>query len=145
MEKTYIPESSYTVSFLFRRILIPFDGSATAKKAASVAIDFAQRYGSRLTFLYIAPRNSDKGENEKIFEPVKKMVEEAGVKADFVIKEADIPKESIPILIINEAKENLYSAIIMGVRGHTESEEISIGSTALMVSTFAPCSVLLIR
>ncbi len=145
MEKTYIPESSYKVSFLFRRILVPFDGSATAKKAASVAIDFAQRYGSRLTFLYVAPSNADKGEIDKIFEPARKMVAEAGVDAEFIVKEASIPKESVAIVIIHEAKENLYSAIIMGVRGHTEDEDISIGSTALMVSTFAPCSVLLIR
>jgi len=145
MGEKFIREPSYTVSFLFRRILVPIDGSSHSLRAASVAIDFAQRYGSRLTFLHVVPSEKDRTEAEKVFEKVKKMVEDAGVVANYKIKHADIPNSSITAEILKEAKDGLYSAIIMGSRGLTESEELTIGDTAMSVSLFAPCSVLIIR
>ena len=144
MEKTYIREPSYTIAYLFRKILVPIDGSSYSLRAASVAIDFAQRYGSRLTFIHITS-SKNKEEAEKIFDEVKKMVYEAGIEAEFKIKKIDIPKSSVAAEIIKEAREGLYSAIIMGSRGLSESEDLTIGETALSISTFAPCSVLIIR
>ena len=145
MSGRYIPESSYTVSFLFRKILVPIDGSGASLKAAKVAVDFAQRYGSRLTFLHVLPNGKKEEDAEKVFSKIRKLLEDAGVSAEFKVRFVDVPESSVSSIIIKEADEGLYSAIIMGARGLTENEELPLGHNAASVSLFAPCSVLLIR
>ena len=145
MAKDYIPEPSYTVSFLFRRVLVPVDGSAHSTRAVKVAVDFAQRYGSRLTFLHVLPAGKTEKDAENVFSKIREIVREAGITADYKVRFVKVPEGSVSTIIIKEASEGLYSAIIMGSRGLTEDEELPLGHNAASVSLFAPCSVLIIR
>jgi len=141
----YIPESSYKVANLFRRVLVPVDGSGLSNKAVNIAMDFAQRYGSRLTFMFICSSNDDEKLADKVLEAIKNKAEELGVKADYKKVKIDTTVSSIATQIVMEAREGLYSAIILGAKGRTDYEEATIGSIALTVTTLAPCTVLVVR
>lgn len=145
MSKNYIPESSYKVANLFRRILVPVDGSGVSNKAVNIAIDFAQRYGSRLTFMFICSSNDDDKLADQVLESIRNKAEEIGVKAEYKKVKIDTTTNSIATQIVMEAREGLYSAIILGAKGRTDYEEATIGSIALAVTTLAPCTVLVVR
>ena len=145
MVKGYIPESSYKVANLFRRILVPVDGSAISNKAVNISIDFAQRYGSRLTFLFVCSSDKDEEKADQVLEQIKNKAEEAGIKADYKKVKIDTTVNSIATQIVKEAREGLFSAIILGAKGGTDYEEATIGSVALTVTVLAPCTVLVVR
>jgi len=144
-ELKYVPSPRYIVSLWFRKILVPIDGSGLATKALDLAIDFAKRYGSKITALYIIPDHV----SEDIAEPIKKSVierqEKSGIKIEFKIRRMRFPASSIAKEIINEAEEGLYDAILLGARGLSGEEEIPIGSIATAVAILAPCTVIIVR
>ncbi|MCC6053594.1 MAG: universal stress protein, partial [Desulfurococcaceae archaeon] len=49
---------TYTVSFYFRKILVPIDGSESAYRALEVAADLARHYGSRVIVIYVKPKGA---------------------------------------------------------------------------------------
>ncbi len=139
---SYVPEPTYRVSFLFRRILVPIDGSENSLRALDVAVDFAKRYGSKLTVLYVVEPGSD-------VTPVKSMVEkrlaETHVNYEFKARRYSPSTSSVANEIIQEVVEGGYDLVILGARGNTVNEELMIGSTVLSVLVNAPASVMVIR
>ncbi|MCD6278719.1 MAG: universal stress protein [Desulfurococcales archaeon] len=139
---TYIREPTYEVSYFFRRILLPFDGSAASTRALKIALDFAKRYGSKVTAFVV-------NDNSLNIDIVRKKLESEALSAgiDIGIKVVDLDRssQSTATKIIEEAIEGNYDLIIVAARGRTVSEEIAIGSTALSVIVNVPISVLLVR
>ncbi|MCD6083966.1 MAG: universal stress protein [Desulfurococcales archaeon] len=139
---TYIREPTYEVSYFFRRILLPFDGSAASTRALKIALDFAKRYGSKVTAFVV-------NDNSLNIDIVRKKLESEALSAgiDIGIKVVDLDRssQSTATRIIEEAIEGNYDLIIVAARGRTVSEEIAIGSTALSVIVNVPISVLLVR
>ncbi len=135
-------EPMYTVSFLFRKILVPVDGSDSSFRALDVALDFAQRYGSRVTVLHVAASGVD-------LDALKKRVEEKasekGLDVEFKVRVFSGPTSSVSNEIINEIVEGGYDLVILGARGSTANEELLIGSTALSVVVNGAVSVMIIR
>ncbi len=142
MEKPFIPEPTYRVSFLFRRILVPVDGSENSLRALDVAIDFARRYGSKIIVLYVAEPDVDPS---KIRELVEKRIGKHGVEWSFKVRQCTPTVSSIANEIIQEVIENGYDLVIMGARGNTANEELLIGSTALSVTINTSASIMIIR
>ena len=139
---TYIPEPTYRISYLFRKILVPVDGSENSLRALDMAVDFAKRYGSRVTVLYVAEptvRPSD----------IKRVVEERlskhSVSYEFKVKTYSPTTSSIANEILQEVLEGGYDLVVLGGRGNTVNEELLIGSTVLSVIVNAPVSVMVIR
>ncbi len=141
---TYIPEPEYKISRYFRRILVPVDGSQHSLRALEIAIDFAQRYGSRVTALLVIPKGCACG-IDKIEELVRKRGEQVGIVVQFKVREYDPLKSSTAREIVKEAYEGSYDIIILGARGSTPEEEPEIGSVAVAVTISAPCTVMVVR
>jgi len=139
---TYVREPTYEISYFFRRVLVPFDGSAASVRALKIALDFAKRYGSRVVVFIV-----DDGSMN--VDDAKKKVEgealSAGVNVDVKIAELNKSNQSTATRIIEEAVNGNYDIVILAARGRTISEEVIIGSTALSVIINVPMSVLLIR
>ncbi|NPA05108.1 MAG: universal stress protein [Crenarchaeota archaeon] len=137
----YTPEPMYTISFLFRRILVPFDGSEHSKRALEVAIDFAKRYGSKITVLYVQETpEAGKG----IEDYVRRLAERSGVELELKIRKPN-PYSSVANEVIREVTEGGYDIVIMGARGNTLNEDLLIGSVALALIVNAPVSVMVVR
>ncbi len=139
---TYIREPTYEVSYFFRRILLPFDGSAASTRALKIALDFAKRYGSKITAFIVNDSSLSINEVRKKLEGE---ASGAGIDMDIKIVDLDRNSQSTATKIIEEAIEGNYDLIIIAARGRTVSEEIVIGSTALSIIVNVPISVLLVR
>jgi nucleotide-binding universal stress UspA family protein len=135
-------EPMYTVSFLFRRILVPVDGSENSLRALNVALDFAQRYGSRITVLHVATGSTDV---EALRKNVEKRAQEKGVDIEFKTRVFNPQISSVANEILSEIIGGGYDLVIMGARGSTTNEDIILGSTALSVVVNSAASVMIIR
>lgn len=138
----YYREPTYSISFMFRRILVPIDGSAGSLKALDVSVDFAKRYGSKLTALIVNDKNINV---EEISEEVMNRARKAGIELSIKVKEIRNYGESVVSKILEEVSEGGYDFVIIGARGRTISEQIIIGSTALSVIINSPISCMVIR
>lgn len=135
---------TYEISFRFRRILVPVDGSESSLRALDVAVDFAKRYGSRV----VVVTSYVKGQEEfaKVaLERARSRCSDAGIPISFKSIEVDPHNSSVPNSIVKEAAEGGYDLVIMGARGLTVSEDVQVGSVAMSVIINSPVSVLVIR
>jgi nucleotide-binding universal stress UspA family protein len=160
---------------MFDKILVPIDGSANSKKALESAVEVAKRcQSSKLTLIHVystdieplltptpiipyaspesaAPptptvsyidglRQDIYNASEKILADAEKMVANEGVPVEKVLKKGHAVKE-----IIKEAKEDKIDLIVMGTRGLSQIQEITLGSVSEGVIRHAHCPVLVIR
>ncbi len=139
----YVREPTYEVSFLFRKVIVPLDGSAASFKALDVALDFAKRYGSRVTVLIA--NDGTIGDTDSIVESVEEKSRAAGVKVKVLVADVDTSVESAASKILETIEEGDYDLVILSARGRSANPEMVIGSTALSVIVNAASSVMLIR
>ena len=130
-------EPSYKVSFWFRKILVPIDGSENSLKALDLALDFNMRYGSEITVLHVC-ENCDQ---DKIRKLVEKRIKG---KVNFNLRRLN-NETSASNEILQEINEGNYDAVIMGARGLTSNPDIITGSVTLAVITNAPVTVITVR
>ncbi len=132
-------EPTYKVSFWFRKILVPIDGSENSLKALDLAIDFNMRYGSEITVVHVC-ENCDKDRIKKLIEMRTKG------KINYVFKVRHLTNEtSQSNEILQEINEGNYDAVIMGARGLTTNPDIITGSVTMAVIANAPVTVITVR
>ncbi|BBD72609.1 universal stress protein A [Sulfodiicoccus acidiphilus] len=131
-------ESSYRVSFWLRKVLVPVDGSENGFRALELAVDFAKRYGSKITVVHVKGEGTDE---------VRKSVQsklERKVDYEFKLLEAGTDS-SVPNEILKELYDGSYDAVILGARGTSINQELNIGSTALAIAANSPTTVIIVR
>jgi len=134
---------SYVISFYYRKILVPVDGSETSLKALLVAADIAMRYGSRLVVVYAKPRGV-----EEPVDPLARARERLrGVPVNAAYKqiEYDPASESPSSALLREIAEGGYDLVVVGARGRSLLGDINIGSVAVSIAISAPTSVFVVR
>lgn len=135
-------EPTYEVSFMFRRIMVPFDGSSHSVKALSVAVDFAKRYGSSIVALIV-----DDGtitSIEKVSEVVASISKKSGVSIEVKVNKVS-PTTSTATAIIEEVSKGGYDLVVISARGRTVNPDLVVGSVALSVAVNVPISVFIVR
>lgn len=143
---------------MFKRILVPYDGSNFSKKALDAAIEMAKKFDSELWFLTILdkelkPRldktstNSKKHSKKSLssidLELRNRVMDckEQGVSADY-----DLIKGSPKETILRFAKKRKMDLIVMGSQGlHGIRKIKSLGSVSRAVSEKSQCPVLLVH
>jgi nucleotide-binding universal stress UspA family protein len=138
---------------MLRRILLAYDGSAAAAKAADFALDLAAKYSAQLAVLSVArpPEFGDDVETEAVIEnsrtyyerllaPLRQRAAVAGIDASFAVKVGH-PTEQI----IAEAERAHAELIVLGHRGKTLFERIRLGSVSKQIVQYAECPVLVVR
>ena len=132
---------TYTVSFRFRKILVPVDGSDNSFRALELALDFAQRYGSRVTVLHVKPEGSKSRVREELITRYGDIIK----SVEFKVREYNPQLSSPASEILKELFEESYDLVILGARGTTINENIQLGSVASSVIFNAPISVIIVR
>ncbi|MGC8569216.1 MAG: universal stress protein [Nitrososphaeria archaeon] len=133
-------EPSYKVSFWFRKLLVPVDGSESSMKALELAADFNMRYGSEITVLYV--RGPQENEN-LIRSAVNRRI---GGRINFEFRTRRLEGDSsVANEILKEITEGDYDAVIMGARGKTTNPDLILGSVALAVVANSPLTVIIVR
>ncbi len=145
---------------MFRSIVVGTDGSDTAAKAVSQAVDLAKAVGAKLELVSAYEPVSEQRLNEerrKAPEDVQWAINQredvdatldaaadvaraAGVQVDVYARQGD-PADAI----LDVAEEREADLVIVGNKGMTGAKRFLLGSVPNKVSHHAPCSVLIIR
>ncbi|MGE3312762.1 MAG: universal stress protein [Limisphaerales bacterium] len=139
-----------------RRILVPVDFSANARKAITYATAFARQFGATLTFLHVVQVNYAYGEFGAIdFSALEREMRAgadkelaalvasatgAGLQADSIVREGSPPK-----IIADVARELGSDLLVISTHGYTGLRHVLMGSIAEHVVRYAPCPVLVVR
>ena len=159
-----------SVTHLFKKILVPLDGSEHSLKALEIAIQITKRFEGKITAMHVysisarpiimSEPTSLTPPNVPIMVPrdVGKLVEAtrkagniiladgenkgkaAGVQIERLLKEGHTVEE-----ILKTAKEGEFDLIVMGARGVSKIREILLGSVSDGVTRNAPCPVLVTK
>ena len=144
---------------LFKKILVPYDGSTCSMHAFQISMDMAKKYNSQVTILYCLQtdfRVPWYGFDSRMGDAIKKKqkdialkniaqlesnAKKAGVKVSSKLSDSN----SIVKTLVSFAKSNKISLIVMGSHGRTGFDKLLLGSVAHGVSQRARCPVLIIK
>lgn len=139
---------------VFRRILVPTDGSEYTKSAIGKAVEIAEAMGSSITALYVLdqtifvnmPLDSAvtntysllRKEGEAAVGYVEGLCIENGVPFESKIGEGS------PVKYITDVSKD-YDLIVMGTLGRTGLSKLMMGSVAERVVRYSKCPVMVVR
>jgi nucleotide-binding universal stress UspA family protein len=147
---------------MFKRILIPTDGSAVATKAVKAGVSLAAEMGATVTGYfaveppathlygegYIAEKRLVEELEQRAQEVARKSVDEiasaakaAGVRCETVVGKSVVPYRGI----IEAAEKNGCDAIFMASNGHRGIAGLLLGSVTQKVLTHSKIPVLVFR
>lgn len=136
-----VEEPSSSISYRFRRVLIPIVPQPHAEQAIDIAMELSINYGSKLTFLYVASSEKDPG-----VEKVREMLSQRLKDVEYELKVRTISEgETVASEILKELSENHYDLVIMSSRGYYGVAALVYESTSIAVTLAANTSVLLLR
>ncbi|MEM3673592.1 MAG: universal stress protein [Candidatus Bathyarchaeia archaeon] len=155
---------------MFKKILVPLDGSEHSLRALNVAVQIAKKFGSKITLLHVysvtvrpamipepTPMLSlgipvmTPAEVSSLIEATRKagnkiLAEgEERAKAEGVEVETRLEEGHAVQEIIRVSKEGGYDLIVMGAQGISKLREILLGSVSNAVTHHATCPVLIVK
>lgn len=145
---------------MFRRILVPLDGSVTAERGLRTAITPAAGYSGNLFLLNVVEDVSlvvalassigfgdmveflrERGWD--VLAQGRRTAEKWGVHAELILSQT--AKARVADVILSEARSGSYDLIVMGAHGRRGLARFVIGSDAENVVRASPIPVLLVR
>jgi nucleotide-binding universal stress UspA family protein len=145
---------------MYRRILVPIDGSATAQRGLTEAIALAKAFDASLVLLCIVEYypvmiemataatweliSTDlRAHSQGVLDAAHDAAKAAGVASEAHLEDAAAAR--VCDVIVDQAREHGCDLIVMGTHGRRGIEHALIGSDAERVLRLAPCAVLLVR
>lgn len=144
---------------MYRRILVPLDGSLTSNLALQEAIKLAKQMNACLELVHVyedAIYLVD--ENYFNYEELQKTIQSSGEKvlagAAEIVRASGIPVETrlipsnnerIATILAEEAKRWQAELIVIGTHGHSGFSRLLLGSVAEGIARIATVPILLIR
>lgn len=147
---------------MYRKILVPTDGSRLSQRAVEHAIGLAQATGARLVALHAYPKffgspygtfgpaaevlaeahaRSQRADADALFAGVRRSAEAAGVGVDTVLVEAtDVYRQIIAV-----ARKHRCDLICMASHGRRGLSALVLGSETIKVLTHSKLPVLVLR
>jgi nucleotide-binding universal stress UspA family protein len=141
---------------VYKKILLPTDGSEESKKAVSRGLELAKALGSDVVGVYVIDTSSFVNLPETfMWENVRGLLEEEGKKAIASMERAakkhklklssEIREGSPSKEILNLAAEKKADLIVMGTAGRSGLDKFFLGSVSEKVLRSAGCSVMLVK
>jgi nucleotide-binding universal stress UspA family protein len=141
----------------FKKILLPFDGSATSNRALDMALKLANGSPVKVRIIhsidelayisgyeYSADYFSIAREyGQKILDEALNKAKTAGVDAD--VKLIDLPAQRLGETVATEAREWGADLIVVGTHGRKGIGRVFLGSGAEQIIRLAPVPILVIR
>jgi nucleotide-binding universal stress UspA family protein len=147
---------------MYKRILVPTDGSGLSRKATKSAVELARNLGAELVALHVVPRYPTSyfegaltfspaevarveaqwaAEGARLTAAVCAAAEAAGVKA----KSATIRSDLVAEAILAGAKKHRCDLVVMASHGRKGLKRLLLGSETLHVLTHGSVPVLVLR
>jgi len=140
---------------MFKKILVPIDGSDVALLAAKYARMMSEKFNSAVTLVHIIQNPAyilpDAVIPPLLIRDLESNGKSALAKAMEVFNDFDGRVNSLleyghpGIQIVDIAKEKKYSLIIMGRRGLSDITGLLLGSVSNHVLHYAPCPTMIIK
>ncbi|WP_216831461.1 universal stress protein [Alkalihalobacterium elongatum] len=139
---------------MFKRILLPADGSAHSIRAAEKAIAIAKgTTGASITVLYVVDGSTSKADVLKNWDALgiiaqrkEKLSEvEKQAKSENLTYEIKIIRGEPAPAIIKYANEHHFDLIVIGSRGLNTLQEMVLGSVSHKVAKRATCPVMIVK
>ena len=142
---------------MFKRILVPIDGSPTAGRALAAALQLAREAGGRVRLLHsfdelpyltgyeISPEllQQTRGYAEQVLREGLQVAAEAQVPADTRL--LDEPGRRLGEQVADQAREFEADLIVVGTHGRRGLGRVLLGSGAEQIIRMAPVPVLAMR
>lgn len=145
---------------MYKRILVPVDGSETSNKALVTALQFARDFGGRVRLVHVLEEQTYltgfdpygySGElvtvmreaGTRILDQGMAMAQSAGVQADSVL--FDKSDKRMAETVADAAKHWKADLIVAGTHGRRGLERALIGSGAEQIVRLAPVPMLVVR
>ncbi|MGQ9461370.1 MAG: universal stress protein [Candidatus Bathyarchaeaceae archaeon] len=139
---------------MFKKILVPLDGSEHSTKALKMAIQIALKFDGKITLIHvysigglaISPQpvhefvQAIRKIGASILADGEKRVKAEGVQVETLLKEGHAVEE-----IIKTCKEGKFDLVVMGARGLSRIKEMLLGSVSDGVTRHAHCPVLVVK
>jgi nucleotide-binding universal stress UspA family protein len=145
---------------MYKKILVPVDGSATSLRGLDEAIGLAKTCGAMLDIVHVVNEQVfDTGYMpapfyEQLFESQREGGRKVLAAAEDVARrhEVDFRSDLLEVVgggaadrIVSHAKERAADVIVMGTHGRRGLRRLAMGSDAEMVVRSSPVPVLLVR
>lgn len=142
---------------MFKRILVPVDGSETATKALVAALQLAREADGRVRLIHSLDELAylsgyefagdvlgvARGEAERVLQEALEIAKASGVPADSRLVE--VPGRRLGEVIAEEARAWEADLVVVGTHGRRGVERVLLGSGAEQVIRMAPVPVLSVR
>lgn len=142
---------------MYKRILVPVDGSETSSKAVVAALQMARENGGRVRLVHVLDELAYLSGYEiggdllkvardyalKVLDDALAMAQSAGVPADTKLVEA--PGARLGEVVADEARSWEADLIVTGTHGRRGVGRVLLGSGAEQVLRLAPVPVLAVR
>jgi len=128
---------------VIRKILLGYDGSEGAEKAAALATSLAQKYGAAVIICHAfghMPATAKPSEVRRLVNPVVESLTKLGIATQVSIPD-EVPAQGI----LSSAEEHGADLIVMGSRGRGTFANLLLGSTSERVLRYAKVPVLIAR
>lgn len=145
---------------MYKRILVPLDGSATAERGLREAMALSSGQQTQLLLLHVVDDYPLLIETSSMtgYEEMMKSLREYGLgvlaKALRACEDASIPCETllrevtgerVSDIIVDQAGQHACDLIVMGTHGRRGLQRLTLGSQAEAVARASPVPVLLVR
>lgn len=131
---------------MFKKIMIPTDGSEYAERAVKVGLSLARELGSRVVALHVLdeklmlPFEVLEEEGQDILEQVRKEGQEINVPVDTMMLFGNPRRDMAKIVTKSEV-----DLVIIGTHGRTGVEKLLMGSVAENALRTVPVPVMLVK
>jgi nucleotide-binding universal stress UspA family protein len=144
---------------LFKKILVPLDGSEHSNHALEKAIQIAKKFEGKITLIHVYSKypimiaqgyahlevipqliDAARKAGTKILVDGQRKVKAANLKVTTLLEEGHAVDE-----ILKTCKKGKFDLIIMGARGISTIKEIFLGSVSHGVTMHSQCPVLIIK
>jgi nucleotide-binding universal stress UspA family protein len=145
---------------MYKRILVPLDGSATAERGLREAMGLCAGQQTKLLLLHVVDdypllieTSSMTGYDEmmktlrqyglEVLAKARKACEDASIHCETLLRE--VTGERVSDIIIDQAGQHACDLIIMGTHGRRGLQRLTLGSQAEAVARASPVPVMLVR
>jgi nucleotide-binding universal stress UspA family protein len=145
---------------MYKKILVPLDGSVTSRRGLREAIGVAREHGAELVLLHVVdayPLMADvsvafnfqevydamRQAGEQLLAQAKAEASAQGLAAQVVLRE--VSSGRVADVVLGEAKAQACDLIVMGTHGRRGFSHLVLGSDAELVVRLSPLPVLLVR
>ncbi|CCO06982.1 universal stress protein [Desulforamulus hydrothermalis] len=145
---------------MYKKILVPLDGSERARKALSHAVELAAKLAAKITLMHVVPSLPPYVNTavDRLGQAQQAIVEELMKNGQELLDQYismfsgnNIAVDTFIVMgqpadeILEKARAENYDLIILGSRGLGEIKGYLMGSVSNRVSRHASCPVLIIR